>query len=136
MRTMLVAALLLAGCTQLPPSPQDIQAKKFQTTPDKAVIYVVRTPMDSWEPSSLSLGNAQITTHRGTYYRWEVAPGTHRVAGFSVESVTLTTTAGRIYFLEHTVLGDPDDGGIQLTRLREVGDQAGRRLVMYSQLLM
>ena len=136
MKRMLITALLLAGCTQLPPSPQDIQAKKFQIPSDKAVIYVVRTPMDSWEPSSLSLGNAQITTHRGTYYRWEVAPGTHRVAGFGVESVTLTTTSGRIYFLEHTVVGDPDDGGIQLTRLREIGDQAGRRLVMYSQLLM
>jgi len=131
MKRMLIAALLLAGCAQLPPS-----AEEFQATPDKAVIYVVRTPMDSWEPSSLSLGNAQITTHRGTYYRWEVAPGTHRVAGFGTESVMLTTAPGRIYFLEHTVLGDPDDGGIQLTRLREVGDQAGRRLVMYSQLLM
>ena len=136
MKRMLITALLLAGCAQLPPSPQDIQAKKFQATPDKAVIYVVRTPMDSWEPSSLSLGNAQITTHRGTYYRWEVAPGTHRVTGFGVESVTLTTTPGRIYFLEHTVIGDPDDGGVQSTRLREIGDQAGRRLVMYSQLLM
>ena len=136
MRTMLVAALLLAGCAQLPPSAEDIQAKKFQATPDKAVIYVVRSPMDSWEPSSLSLGNSQFTTHRGTYYRWEVAPGTHRVTGFGVESVTLTTAPGRIYFVEHTVVGDPDDGGVQSTRLREIGDQAGRALVTRSQLLM
>ena len=138
MRTMLVAALLLAGCAQLPPSPEDIQAKKFQIPSDKSAIYVVRTPMDSSEPGSLALGNSQITTHRGTYYRWEVAPGTHRVSGlgFGVESVTLTTTPGRIYFLEHTVIGDPDDGGVQSTRIRVIGDQAGRNLVTRSQLLM
>jgi len=136
---MLVPALLLAGCAQLPPSPADIQAKTFQTRPDMSVIYVVRTPMDSLEASGLTLdGRALITTHRGTYYRWEVAPGTHRVAGFGfgVESMTLTTAPGKIYFLEHTVLGDRDDGGVTNVRLREIGDQAGRNLVMHSQLLM
>lgn len=135
---MLVPALLLAGCAQLPPSPQDIQAKRFEAVPGKAVIYVVRTPMDSKEMSGLALGDGQqISTQWGTYYRWEVAPGTHRVAGVGsgVDSVALTTAPGRIYFLEHTVVGDPDDGGVQLTALREIGDQAGRNLVMRSQLL-
>ena len=95
--------------------------------------------MDSSEASGLMLdGVGQLTTYRGTYYRWEVAPGTHRVAGFgsAVESVTLTTTPGRIYFLEHTVLGDKDDGGVQFTALREISDQAGRNLVMRAQLQM
>jgi hypothetical protein len=27
-----------------------------------------------------------FTTLGGTYYRWEVAPGTHRVAGFGAEA--------------------------------------------------
>lgn len=136
---MLIPALLLAGCAQLPPTPEDIQAKKFQSPSDKSVIYVVRSPMDSKEASGLTLdGRATISTYRGTYYRWEVAPGTHRVAGFgsAVESVTLTTTPGKIYFLEHTVLGDRDDGGVTNAWLREIGDQSGRNLVMQSQLLM
>ena len=136
---MLVAALFLAGCAQLPPSPEDIQAKRFETVPDKSIIYVVRTPLDSDEVSGLTLdGQMTITTYRGSYYRWEVVPGTHRVAGFGsgTEAVTLTTTPGRIYFLEHTVLGDRDDGGVQITALREVGGQTGRTLVMRSQLQM
>ena len=135
---MLVPALLLSGCAQLPPSPQDIQAKRFEVAPDKAVIYVVRTPMDSKEMSGLALGGThQINMHWGTYYRWEVAPGTHRVAGSgpTIESVTLTAAPGRIYFLEHTVVGDPDDGGVQFTALREIGDQYGRNLVTRSELL-
>lgn len=135
MRTMLIAALLLAGCAQLPPSAEDIQAKKFQVPSDRSAVYIVRTPMDSPEHGPVSLGNSQIATHRGTYYRWEVAPGTHRVSGFAAGAVTVTTAPGKIYFVEHTVLGDPDDGGIQTVRLREIGEQAGRSLVMNSQLL-
>ena len=135
---VLLTALLLAGCAQLPPSPADVQAKRFDSVSDKSVIYVARTPMDSWESSGLALDhNSQITTHRGTYYRWEVAPGTHRVAGygFGTEAVTLTTTAGKIYFLEHTVLGDRDDGGVLGVRLRQVDDQTGRSLVARSTML-
>jgi hypothetical protein len=138
---ILLTVLLLAGCAdlQLPPSPADIQAKKFEALPDKSVIYVVRSSMDSNESSELSLdGRAQITTYRRTYYRWEVAPGTHRVAGIgrATEQVTLTTTPGRIYFLEHKVLGDWENGGVIYSGLWEVGDQAGRALVMRAQLLM
>lgn len=139
MRQMLLAALLLAGCAELPPSPADIQAKRFESVSGKAVIYVVRTPMDSQEASGLSLDSAaQITTYRGTYYRWEVAPGTHRIAGIGsgIESVTLTTSPGQIYFLEHTVLGDRDDGGVTMTALRRISEQDGRTLVTRSQLLM
>jgi len=134
---MLVPALLLAGCAQLPPSPEDIQAKKFEVAPDQSVIYLVRMPMDSKEGGGLTLdGRGVITLYRGTYYRWEVAPGTHRVAGFGAgtEAVTLTTAPGKIYFLEHTVLGDKDDGGVIFTALREIGDQAGRSMVMNSEL--
>ena len=130
-------ALLLAGCTQLPPTQADMQAKRFDSVADKAVIYVVRTPMDSWESSSVALDNAQITTHRGTYYRWEVAPGAHRVTGmgFGTAGVTLTTAPGKIYFVEHTVLGDKDDGGVTNTRLKQVDDQSGRALVARAEML-
>ena len=135
---VLFMALLLAGCAQLPPTQADIQAKRFESVPDKSVIYVVRTPMDSFESSPLLLDSgAQITTHRGTYYRWEVAPGTHRIAGMgsAVESVTLTTNSGGIYFLEHTVLGDRDNGGVIYTALKRVGDQNGKELVARAEML-
>jgi hypothetical protein len=122
---------------QLPPTPEDIQAKTFQSLPDKAVIYVVRAPMDSFEMSGLSLDDgAPIMTHRGTYCRWEVAPGLHRVAGFAAanESVVLTAEAGKIYFLEHTVIGTVRSGATN-TFLRQIGEQQGRAQVMRAQLL-
>jgi uncharacterized protein DUF2846 len=135
---VLSIALLLAGCAQLPQTQADIQAKRFESVSDKSVIYVVRTPMDSWESSGVALdNNAQISTHRGTYYRWEVAPGTHRISGtgFGTAAVTLSTAPGKIYFVEHTVLGDKDDGGVTNTRLKEIGDQNGRALVALAEMV-
>lgn len=132
---MILVALLLAGCAQLPPTAVDIQGKKFESVPDKSIIYVVRTPMDSNEVSGLSLDDrGQITTYNRTYYRWEVPPGTHRVAGIgrANESVTLTTAPGKIYFLEHTVRGNPRMGAT-FTSLRQIGEQEGRALVTQSQ---
>src|SRR5262245_22248613 len=72
---MLIATLLVAGCAQLPPTPEDVQAKRFQSVPDKAVIYVVRRSMDSREGRGLTLDDRlTITTYPKSYYRWEVAP--------------------------------------------------------------
>lgn len=134
-KPLIAALLLLAGCVQLPPSPADIEAKKFQVLPGQAAVYVVRTPMDSWEMSPVSLAGRQVGTYRGTYYRWDVAPGTHHVYGEVPGSVALNTVAGKAYFVEHTVIGDPHDGGVQLVRLREIGEQAGRQLVTSSELV-
>lgn len=133
----ILLVLLIAGCVQLPPSPEDIQAKKFESLPDKAVIYIVRAPMDSREVGTVSLDDyGQIATYRGTYYRWEVAPGPHRIAGFAGESglVQFDAQAGKIYFVQHTVHGTPRSGW-QFTNLRQIGEQYGRELVIQSRSL-
>jgi hypothetical protein len=136
--SLLVIALALAGCAQLPPSPQDVQAKRFEPVPGQSVIYVVRTPLDSSEPQSLRLNEVTtVTTYPGTYVRIEVAPGRQHLqgSGFGGESLTLTTQPGAVYFLEHTVVGDPDDGGVQMTGLRQVNEGRGRDLVARSELV-
>jgi hypothetical protein len=104
---VLWVALLLAGCAQLPPTPQDLQAKRFETLPDKGVIYVVRPLPDfSNDPTPVILGDhAQITTYPGTYYRWEVEPGVHRIEGFGGDNgrIAVRAEAGRLYFVEQRV---------------------------------
>jgi hypothetical protein len=107
-RGLLLAVLLLAGCAApLPPTPQDLQAKRFETLPDKGVIYVVRPLPDfSDDPTPITLGDfAQITTYPGTYYRWEVEPGVHRIDGFGVDNgrIAVRAEAGRLYFVEQRV---------------------------------
>lgn len=130
----LILALLLYGCAQQPPAGADLRDATFETIPDRSVIYVVRTPIDSTESSGLILDErVQFTTFPGSFYRWEVPPGPHRIAGFASagESVSLTTAPGGIYFLEHTVKGNRRDG-VQLTSLRQVGAPEGRALVARS----
>ena len=107
----------------------------IESVPDKAVIYIVRQPMDSWEPGIVSLdGNQQVATHRNSYYRWEVAPGSHEVAGYAGAggSVKLSTVAGKIYFVRYTVLVGRM-GGSTTTQLREISEKDGRKLVLQSQ---
>lgn len=123
--------LLLVGCVQLPPTQEDIQSQKFEGVADKAIIYIVRTPMDSREGGTISLGNsAQITTYGGTYYRWEAPPGVHRLAGYAGESglVEINAQAGQIYFVRHTVRGTVRSG-VQVTDLQRISEQEGRVLV-------
>jgi hypothetical protein len=136
-RIIFIVAMLLAGCVQIPPTPQDIQAKRFDVVPDKAVIYVVRPSIDSLNSGTISLGNSGIiSTQQGTYYRWEVAPGTHHIqaSGPYTAAVTVRAEAGKIYFVQHTVRGDVRHGVTSMA-LQQVGDAYGRRLVEQAQLL-
>jgi hypothetical protein len=134
----LLPVLLLAGCVQMPPpSPADVDAKRFQPVPGQSVIYIGRAPRDSFQTSQLALDDRiQISTWEGWYYRWVVPPGTHRVAGIgrANEAVTLTTAPGGVYFLEHTVRGTMRSGP-QTTALRQVGEQYGRSMVLRSRLM-
>lgn len=133
-RVLLLA--FLAGCAQLPPSPQDIQAKKFESLPDKSVIYLVRDIPDfSDRPATITLDDAAtITTYPGTYFRWEVAPGPHRIAGFAGDAgvITLQTEPGRIYFVRQTL---SPWMRFPLSYFYPVNEQYGRAVVMRSQLI-
>ncbi len=136
-RLIFVVVALLAGCVQMPPTAQDIQAKKFEAVSGKAVIYVVQPLGDSSNSGTVNLGDAgSITTQPGTYYRWEVAPGTHRIEGagpFSAAAV-VQAEAGKIYFVQHSVHGGIREG-VSTVSLQQVGDAYGRRLVSLAQLI-
>lgn len=134
--TVLLAALLASGCAQIPPSPQDIQAKKFENVPGKAVIYVVRNSPDlgPWQGSLWIGDNMTITTLPGTYFRWEVPPGTHRItgAGYDTSQIDVQAEAGRIYFVQHAVAGFRSPTSGFLSRL---SDRDGRAMVLRSELI-
>lgn len=134
-RTLLLS-LLLAGCAQLPPTPQDIQAKKFENLPERAVIYLVRGDPDfNRVPATVWLGETStITTYPGTYYRWEVSPGRHRIAGFGVDngSITLQVEAGKIYYVQHNTRPWID---YAMSYFQLVSEPQGRSLVMRGELI-
>ena len=136
-RTLIVAALL-AGCAQLPPSPQDIEAKKFESVPGKAALYVVRDPMSVGLGAPLWLGQgAQITLFQGNYLRWVVEPGSHTISGIgaSTASITIQAQAGKIYFVRFRVDGNTRIGVVS-SALELMDDQAGRALVRQAVLVV
>ena len=137
MRLAIVLLAFLGACAQLPPSEADVQAKRFEPVPGKAVIYVVRQPLDSSEVAGLMLDDAeQITTLRGTYYRWVVEPGRRRIEGMEASPIRFALQAepGQIYYLVHTVFGSQRTGPA-VTALQRTDEQTGRRLVLQSPLL-
>ena len=134
-RLPILIALGLAGCTPLPPSPQDIQAKKFEAVPGEAVIYVVRDSLDfSNDEAPIYIGEkVRVTTFPGTYYRWVVPAGRHTIAGFGQDNGTITVTVeqGKIYFVQQRVT----HFAVTNSNLSVVSESQGRAAVLRSVLL-
>jgi hypothetical protein len=132
-----LSAALVAGCiTPLPPAPRDLEAKRFEAVPGRAVIYVVRDQPDfTREPTSVVLDDSVMgTSYPGTYFHWVVAPGRHRIAGFASDSgvMVLDTTAGNIYFIQQSVTRTL---GMTRSIFRPVHPVHGRDVVLRSELV-
>lgn len=98
---------MLAGCATREPSPEELRSKRFEALPDKAVVYLYRDRPDFVDrPASLTLDGLGVgSTHPGTYYRLELAPGRHRIAGFAGDAgiFEFNAAAGKLYFVRHIV---------------------------------
>jgi hypothetical protein len=136
-RWLSVAALALAACAQLPPSPQEIDAKRFEPAPGKAVIYLVRELPDiSREASSIMLDdNLMGTTYPGTFFRWVVAPGRHGIRGFAGDAgaMVIDVLPDHIYYVQQTYTRGFTGFGQSFFRL--VPEPYGRGAILRSELV-
>ena len=84
-----------------------MQAKRFETVADKAVVYLYRDRVDFTDgaPGVMLDGQLQGSTYRGTYFRFVVAPGRHRLEGYTTDNgrYDFVAEAGRIYFIRQSV---------------------------------
>lgn len=100
--------LLSLGCAQLPPPPEDAAAKRFESVPGKAVIYLARHALEPGYVAAVALDDSMIgSTYRGTYMRIELPAGKHRLRGMAGDSgaIDLVTEPGKIYFVQHSAHG-------------------------------
>jgi len=106
------AALALAGCASVPQasSGRDAQAKRFETHPRSATLYVYRDdfPVGSlyMQDSVLYLDNRLIgATLSRTYFRIDLRPGPHLLHGFAFDQgrLRLETRPGELHFVSLTV---------------------------------
>jgi hypothetical protein len=128
-----IAGLLVAlsACAPLPPLPGDAAAKRFEPVPDRAVIYLVRHPLDSTIPATVLLDDQMIgSTYRGTYIRMVVPGGRHRIAGMAGDSGLIDVQAqpGQIYFVNQTTWNVRGSLGGSVFQL--VDAQSGRSMVL------
>jgi hypothetical protein len=101
--------LAAAGCvTPLPPSPQELAAKRFEPVPGKAVVYVFRDAVNfASVQAPIALDGNQIgASYGGTFFYQVVEPGTHRLAGMfgDTGSMQFSVQAGQLYFIQQNVL--------------------------------
>lgn len=132
-------AAFLAACAPLPPSPADLQAKRFEPPPPgKAAVYLVRDLQDfSREAATVMLDDRMMgSTYPGTYFRWALDPGRHVIRGFAGDagSITIDVAPDRMYFIQQTV-GRPFFHGFEQSFFRPVHESYGRAAVLRGELV-
>jgi hypothetical protein len=137
-RGIAAASLLwFAACTPLPPSPQDLEAKRFRPVPEKAVVYLFRDAPDFADEAATVLVNDSVqgTTYPGTYLRIELAPGRHRISGFAYDAgiIEFEARPGDIYFLQQSVARSLSR--LHHSHFRFVGESYGRAAVLRAELI-
>lgn len=134
---LMLFALVLAGCAPLPPSPQDIEAKRFEQVPGKAVIYLFRDYQDFTDEVSTVMLDDQMmgSTYPGTYFRWVVEPGRHQIRGYAGDAGAFTMDAApdRMYFMQQAV--SRLFHGFAQSFFRPVPETYGRAAVMRGELV-
>jgi hypothetical protein len=117
-RLMLMGlCLIISGCVSavmmltppnvpLAPEQADAEAKRFQSQPGKASIYVIREDIFTGQAALFQVnldGKDQGTLSRGTYFLFMVPPGKH-VVDFTGDvgrgTETIYAVEGGIYYLE------------------------------------
>jgi hypothetical protein len=141
-RNILIAlalSLFTAGCVApLPPTPEDIAAKRFDAVPGKSVVYVVRENPDlsgNLTVAPITLDEQMIgASYPGTYWRLEVTPGRHKLAGYASDPgwFVFDTAPGQVYFIQQTVAGNVR---FRQSSFRPIDTNYGRAIVMRSELI-
>ena len=105
---LLALVLSTAACVPpLPTSPQEIAAKRFETVPGKAVVYVFRDLVNfGGVQAPIALDGNQIgTSYGGTFFHLVLEPGPHRLTGMFGDSGSMqfSVQAGQMYFIQQNV---------------------------------
>jgi hypothetical protein len=94
--------------TPIPPSPQEIEAKRFESVPGKAVVYLFRDAVNyATVAAPVALDGSPVgSTYAGTFMRLVMDPGRHRINGTyqDMGAIELTVAANQIYFVQHTAI--------------------------------
>jgi len=129
---MLIA--FLGGCASTPEAPpaSDAEAKRFESAPRVAIIYLYRadTPGSSATPTIWVDDRIVGQTLPATYFRIAVRPGRNRIAAFAPDQgrLEIETREGGVFFVAMQVGGDVETPGS--TIFRSVPPEIGKAEIM------
>ncbi len=107
---VLLAWLALAGCASTPQATRDrdTDAKQFSSHPAHSTLYIYRPDQASPESDTVLWIDGRLigATLPGSYFRVNLDPGKHTLAGMGHDNGTLTieTRPGELYFVSLYVL--------------------------------
>ena len=138
---IMLALPLLVGCagTSEAPPEQREAAIAFEAPQDKGVVYLYRlgravaaANVSIVKVNSLEAGG----TGPGTFFRWELKPGTYTFTASTSESsktVQLQVEAGKLYYIEQNIRLGINEGRIQLN---QVDEKTGKRNIQGMKMLV
>lgn len=107
-----VAAVLLVACAATPEAPRsaDAEAKRFESAPRAAIVYLYRADTPGSDATSTIWVDDHLIgdTLPATYFRIAVRPGRNRISGFAGDQgrIEIETRPGEVYFVAMQVPGD------------------------------
>jgi hypothetical protein len=120
-------AVLMAGCAATPEASRedDAQAKRFESAPGAAIVYLYRADTPARGISTLWLDGRLVgESLPATYFRTSVRPGKNLLSAYAGDPGRLEfeTRSGEVYFVAITVLADDALGS---SRFRVVTRETG-----------
>lgn len=125
---------LLAGCAATPEASRerDAEAKRFETAPRTAIIFLYRadTPSNGATATLWMDGRLIGQSLQTTYFRVFARPGRNiiTVAGSDMGRIEIDTSADGIYFIAMQVFGDAE--GSSRTVFRSVPPETGKAQIL------
>ncbi len=125
---------LVGGCASTPMASResDADAKRFETAPNAAIIYLYRPPAPGGDAASTIWVDGRLIgeTLPTTYFRVPVRAGYHRInaAGSDLGRLEIDAKAEGVYFVEMQVLGESQSA--TTTIFRSVAPETGKAAIL------
>ena len=130
---LVVSLVLLGGCASTPEaSPgDDADAKRFESAPGAAIIYLYRADAQSSGIATIWIDDRLVgQTLPTTYFRVAVRTGHNRItaSGADVGRLEIDTREGGVYFVAMQVIGEME--GSSTTVFRSVTPEVGKAEIL------
>ena len=138
---ILVLTYFATGCasTSKAPESKSNEAKSFEAPDDKGTVFLYRTGRAVGAAGQLSVrvnSTAAGGTGPGTFFKWDLQPGTYTFSSATGESsavVQLEVKAGQVYYLRQDARMGVSSGRVTM---KEVDSNKGQKEVKNCKLLV